>query len=237
LIGSTGILISDDKKSSGAPVRLGSPNPDRWHPLTRSLLERARRVGSSGECGSKRDAERAIRRFAGGTGNEKRLALEWVESAECAHDHLSGLGLDALLDIGPTSFWGRARPPVYSDEKAFDRAFEVRMMANELLSVERQDRMLMAPKLLAKATAMTANLSNEAVFEIRAVSAQIGWLETSLAYAAAHAISNVEALLSMGESERSVAIDHQLKIIEIYEGGLMATWEVADTLICVTRSA
>jgi hypothetical protein len=33
----------------------------------------------------------------------------------------------------------------------FDRAFEVRMVANELLGVGDHDRALMAPKLLAKA--------------------------------------------------------------------------------------
>jgi hypothetical protein len=52
------------------------------------------------------------------------------------HVHLSRFGLDALLDMGSTSFWRRAQPPVSSDEEAFDRAFEVRMVANELLDVD-----------------------------------------------------------------------------------------------------
>jgi hypothetical protein len=56
----------------------------------------------------------------------------------------------------------------------------------------------MAPKLRAKSQAISANLSIEEVFEIGAVSSQIGWLETSMADVAALAISNVELLLGDG---------------------------------------
>jgi hypothetical protein len=44
--------------------------------------------------------------------------------------HLREFGLDALLDMG-TRFW----PPVSPDAGAFDCAFQVRMMANEMLGV------------------------------------------------------------------------------------------------------
>jgi hypothetical protein len=91
-----------------------------------------------------------------------------------AFDHLSRFGLDALLDMGSASFWRRNQPPVSHDAGAFDRAFEVRMMANELLGLKEQDRTIMAPKLLAKSQAMSANQSDEEVFRVRAVSAQIG---------------------------------------------------------------
>jgi hypothetical protein len=64
-------------------------------------------------------------------------------------------------------------------------------------------------KLLAKSKAMSANASDEEVFWVRAVSSQIGWLETSMADAAAQAVSDVELMLSAGASEGSVAIDHQ----------------------------
>jgi hypothetical protein len=60
-------------------------------------------------------------------------------------------------------------------------------------------------------------------------------LETSLADAAAEAVSNVEMLLSTGASEASVAIDHQLKVFESCERGLLATWETPVELICVPR--
>jgi hypothetical protein len=109
------------------------------------------------------------------------------------------------------------------------------MMANELLGVEEHDRMLTAPKLLAKSQAMSANRSDEEGFRVRAVSAQIGWLETSMADAAGEAIANVEALLGLGISEGSVAIENQLMTFESYEYGLLATWETPDVLICVPR--
>jgi hypothetical protein len=56
---------------------------------------------------------------------------------------------------------------------------------------------------------------------VRAVSSQIGWLETSMADVAAQAVSNVELLLSCGGSENSAEIDNQLKIFESYEYGLL----------------
>jgi len=207
-----------------------------WHPLTRSLLERARRIDHGYQTPDRGQAECAIRRFSDASGWAKPLVIKWIDTPADAYDHLRDLGLDVLLDMGPTSFWSRSLPLI-SPEQAFDRAFGVRMIANELLRVEHHDRILMAPKLLAKADAMSANLPNEAIFRIRAVSAQIGWLEASLADAAAQAISNVEALLSMGESDRSVAIDHQLKVFETYENGLMATWETPNAFICVPMTA
>jgi hypothetical protein len=109
------------------------------------------------------------------------------------------------------------------------------MVANELLCVDEHDQALMAAKLLAKSQAMSANLPNEEVFRVRAISAQIGWLETSLADVAAQAVANVELLLTTGTSEGSVAIDHQLKFFESYEYGLLATWETPDALVCVPR--
>jgi hypothetical protein len=36
-------------------------------------------------------------------------------------------------------------------------------------------------------------------------------------------------------SEGSVATDHQLKVFESYECGLLATWETPDALICVPK--
>jgi hypothetical protein len=45
----------------------------------------------------------------------------------------------------------------------------------------------------------------------------LSWLETSIADAAANAVSNVELLLSAGATESSVTIDNQFKIFESYE--------------------
>jgi hypothetical protein len=68
----------------------------------------------------------------------------------------------------------------------------------------------MAPELPAKSNAMAAGASAGAIFEARAVAAQIGWLETSLPAAAIDALCNVEMLLSSGFSERTMPIYHQL---------------------------
>jgi len=70
---------------------------------------------------------------------------------------------------------------VTRDPRAFDRAFEVRITANELFGEDNHDRILLAPKLLAKSQAISANRSYEEAFRIRAVSSQIGWKETSMA--------------------------------------------------------
>jgi hypothetical protein len=230
----------------GCAILAGATHPARalanisaagqWHPLTRSLLERAARVGQGRHPLDKAAIERAIRQFADQTGQPRPLVIKWMDTPSDAFDHLSRFGLDAMLDMGSASFWRRAEPPAPLEADAFDRAFEVRMMANSLLGVDGHDRMLMAPKLLAKSQAMSANRSAEEVFRVRAVSAQIGWLETAMADAAAQAISKVELLLSTGVSEDSVAIDHQLTIFESYEHGLLATWETPDALICVPSS-
>jgi hypothetical protein len=208
---------------------------EEWHPLTRSLFQRAQRIGRGHSAPDREMAERTIWQFADASGWTKPLVIKWMDTPTDAHHHLSRFGLDALLDMGSASFWRRTQPPASHDEEAFERAFEVRMMASELLGVDEHDRTLMAPKLLAKSQAMSANSSNEAIFRVRAASAQIGWIETSMAEVAAQAVANVELLLSTGASEGSVAIDHQLKVFEVYGYGLMATWETPDALICVFK--
>jgi hypothetical protein len=130
--------------------------------------------------------------------------------------------------MGTASFWREAQPSVPCDFGAFDGVFEVRVTANKLLGVDEHDRILMAPKLLAKAQAISENGSDGEVFRVRAVSSQIGWLETSMADAAGQAVSDVELLLTSGGPESSVAIDNQLWIFESFECGLLATWETSD---------
>jgi hypothetical protein len=207
------------------------PVGGRWHPLTRSLLDRARCAGTRRETSDMRAIERVIGRLAESTGRDRRLAIKWMDTPTGAFDHLRRTGLDALLDMGTTSFWRRSQPPASRDAAPFYRAFEVRMLANELLSVQDHDAALMAPKLLAKSRAMSANEAAKEIFHVRAVSSQIGWLETSMV--AAQAVSNVELLLSSGAQESSAGIDNQVRIFEVRELGLLATWETPDALICV----
>jgi hypothetical protein len=213
------------------------PGSGQWHPLTRSLLERSRRANRCCDAPDKAMVERTIRQFAQASGSAKPPVIKWMDTATDAFDHLSRLGLDAVLDMGTTRFWRRVQPLISRDVHALDCALEVRTIANELLGVDEQDRLLMAPKLRAKSAAMSASASDEEVFRVRAVSSQIGWLETSMADAAAEAVFNVELLLCAGASDTSVAIDHQLKVFESYESGLQATWETTDALICVPRFA
>jgi hypothetical protein len=243
LIGGAGAALAGlvGAVHAGPDIRLsGIPSVDQWHPLTRSLLERARNIGRGRRAPDQAKAERAIRRLADTSGYTESgytepLVIKWMGTPADAHDRLSRRGLDALLDMRTTGYWRRFQPPASTDVDTFDRVFEVRMVANELLGVDAHDRILMAPKLRAKAQAISANLSDGEVFRVRAVSSQIGWLETSLADAAAQAVSNVELLLSAGASDSSVAIDHQLMVFESYECGLLATWETSDVLICVPK--
>jgi hypothetical protein len=83
---------------------------------------------------------------------------------------------------------------------------------------------------------MCGNASVEASFEIRAVAAQIGWLETCKPVAATAAVANVELFLSSGFSEHDEPIHHQLRVFEAYELGLLATWETPAAIICVPRT-
>jgi hypothetical protein len=223
------------RAASQGLVEPRGPGADEWHPLTRSLLERARMVGRGSSAPDRALVERAIRRFADSSGYTNELVIEWMDTPRDAHDHLSGFGLDALLGMGSASFWRRVQPPAPRDVDTFDRAFEALMLSNELLAVGERDRTLMGPKLLAKRQARSSNISDSEVFRVRSVCSQIGWLETSSAEVAAQAVSNVELLLSVGVSESFLAIDHQLRIFESYEHGLLATWETTDALICVPR--
>jgi hypothetical protein len=237
LIGGTCAAVARTFRDVGAS---GSPLPPfldtgKCQSLTRSLLERARKANRGCETPDRARVERTIRQFADASTWTKPLVIKWMDTPTDAFDHLSRFGLDALLNMGTARFWHLDQPSGSRDVEAFDRAFEVRMMANELLGVEEHDHALISPKLLAKSRARSANLSDEEVFRVRAVSAQIGWLETSMVDAAAQAVADVELLLSTGVPERSMAIDHQLKIFGSYEHGLLATWEIGDALICVPR--
>jgi hypothetical protein len=238
LIGAVGVALAGSLGGAVAgpsPLPPDIPDAGRWHPLTHSLLERARRTNLCRQAPDRAMVERTICQLADASGSTNPLVIKWMDTPSDAFDHLSRLGLDTLLDMGTTRFWRRFQPPISSDVKTFDRAFEVRMAANELLGVDDHDQLLMAPKLRSKTHAISANASDEEVFRVRAVSSQIGWLETSMADAAAQAVSNVELLLSTGAPERSAAIDHQLKVFESYECGLLATWETADALVCIAK--
>ena len=141
--------------------------------LAASLLDRARRIDRS--LPADEDAiERTIQQYADETGWTKPLVIKWLDSPTEVHQHLSGLGLDALLDMDAATFWRRCEPSVTADEELFDRCWSAKLEADRLLDVREAERALMAPKLLAKSRAMSNNLSPEEGFQDKAISAQIG---------------------------------------------------------------
>jgi hypothetical protein len=198
----------------------------RWHPLTQSLLDRARRAGQRLD---RPRVERIVHEVAAEHG---RLIIKWMENPTRAFEHMSRYGLDELVQMEIATFWPAPRPFPFTDEGAAERSFELYWQATHVLRVKEHDRALMAPKVIAKRRAIEAQFSSEAIFEVRAVASQIGWLETLLPAAAAKAVSAIEDLLSAGHGEDSLAIYHQLKVFEACEHGLLATWETAEALIC-----
>jgi hypothetical protein len=72
--------------------------------------------------------------------------------------------------------WRRARPQMSVDDDRLNSAAVLGGWIAGLVRSAGHDNALMAPKLLSKAR-VAENASAEAVFEVRAVAAQIGWLE------------------------------------------------------------
>jgi hypothetical protein len=212
-----------------------APRACPWHPLTQSLLDRAKRTASGPEAIDRRTIEQAVLGVARANGRDGPLIIKWLADPAQAVGYLSRFGLDELLRMGTTNFWhvpGLVRP---FDHAAFERAFDVQCLSADILRVEENDRALMAPKLAAKFTALASGTSEEELFAVRARLAQIGWLETSWAAAAANAIFETELALHAGEPEDCHVIDHQLRVFEAYEAGLLATWETPTAIICVPR--
>jgi hypothetical protein len=204
----------------GHPRPSGSDEPS-WHPLTQSLLHRARRASSIDGPTNMVQVERVIRETAGAQGCASPPVIKWKADPSDAFDHLSRYGLYALLQMGSASLWRRAGASIPFEEESLDSSLVLGGLVADIVGAEDHDRALMAPKLLAKSRAMAGNASAEAVFEVRAISAQIGWLETSMPVAAAEAVANIERLLSTGFSEHDEPVHHQLRVVEAYELGLL----------------
>jgi hypothetical protein len=149
---------------------------------------------------------------------------------------LRDYGLDELLEMAPATLWSRAALPPRADDRSLTNTRCVRLeVVWHIVGVEEHDRALMAPKLFAKAAAMTGGISAEGVFEARAIAAQIGWLETSLPAAACHAVDEIDFLLTSGMPEDDELIRHHLRAFRAYELGLLATWETPEGVVCIAR--
>jgi hypothetical protein len=221
-----------------ALTRLAGPSEAaRWHPLTRSLLDRARRAGSASEPADTARIERVILDLTGASGRSDKPVIKWLPDPFAAHDFLSGHGLDELLRMGTAEMWRRRASAVPFDDRSLDSSFVLRGLVADIVGVEAHDRALMTPKLLSKSRAMAEGWSAEAIFEVRAIAAQIGWLETCLPIAAPQAVADIELFLSAGLAEHDGPVYHQLRVFEAYELGLLATWETPDSLICIPTSA
>jgi len=196
------------------------------HPFTVSLLERVVGVGSAVD---RAKVERFIRQRAEYLGHRLPPVIKWLPDPQAAFNHLCRYELNDLLQIENAKFWREAGCPAM-DEETLDRWCVVRRLAIEGLRPDDHDRALMAPKLVAK---QNPSANPDAAFEARAVSAQIGWLETSIPDATVDALCRFEVVLSQGLSEASEPVHHQLGIIEAYQHGLLATWETPDEMVCV----
>jgi hypothetical protein len=206
-----------------------------WHPLTRSLLDRARRAVSAPGPADTALIERVILDLADASGRSDKPVIKWLPGPFAAHDLLSSHGLDELLRMGTAEMWPRRALPGPFDDRSLDLSFFLRGLVAEIIGIDHHDRALMAPKLLSKSRARLAGASAEAFFKTRAVSAQIGWLETCMPAVAAQAVANVELLLCACLSERDVQIHHQLRAFEAFELGLLATWDTPTAIICVLQ--
>jgi hypothetical protein len=204
-----------------------------WHPLTRSLLDRARRANATDGRADTASIERLIRDVASAQGCVNPPVIEWRTDPSDAFDSLKRLGLDALLQMSDAHLWRRAGPQAYADDDRLNSAAVLRSRITGLVRSAEHDNALIAPKLLSKDRVMAESASADTVFKVRAVAAQIGWLETCIPVVAAQAVTDVELFLSSGAPEES--IHHQLRVFEAYELGLLATWATPDALMCVPR--
>ena len=206
-----------------------------WHPFTRSLLDRARQASSVDGRANTAPIERLIHQEILTQGYANPPVIKWLAEPSDAFDYLSRLGLPELLQMDLARLWRRARPQVHVDDDRLKSAAVLESRIARLVRSAEHDEALMAPKLLSKARAMVESASAEAVFKVRAVAAQIGWLETCMPVVAAQAVTNIELFLSSGFSESDEVIHHQLMMFEAYELGLLATWETPGVVICVPR--
>jgi hypothetical protein len=236
LASSAGLALTGLVEPAVAHPRTDTTSRDEappWHPLTRSLLDRARRANRIDRRANTAIIERLIRDVARAQGCAKTPVIKWLADPFEAYAYLSQLGFDELLQMNNAQLWRRAGSKVDLDDDRLNSHLILGEVIGDTVRASDHDRLLMAPKLLSKARVMAENPSAEAVFKVRAVAAQIGWLETCIPVVAAQAVTDVELFCSAGGSEETKG--HQLRVFEAYELGLLATWETPSVVICVPR--
>ncbi|MFG3596481.1 hypothetical protein [Bradyrhizobium sp. RDI18] len=176
-----------------------------WHPLTLSLLSRAQRANTIDGRANMASIEHLVRVTAAIQGWTEPPIIKWLADPAEAIALLNGLGLHALLQMGNAQLWRRAGPAVDLDEDRLNSHLVLGGLIGNIVRASEYDRVLMAPKLLSKARVMAESASVEAIFEVRAIAAQIGWLETCLPIAAAKAVADIELFLSSGGSSSTTS--------------------------------
>lgn len=146
-----------------------------WHPFTRLLLDRARQASSVDGRANTALIERLIHQEVVAQGYANPPVIKWLADPFDAFAHLRRLDLDVLLQMGNARLWRRARPVIDIDDDRLNSAAVLGSWIAELVRLAEYDTALMAPKLLSKSKAIDGNRSAEAIFEVRAVAAQIGW--------------------------------------------------------------
>jgi hypothetical protein len=202
----------------------------RLHPLTRSLIERALRPGHRFDrpC-----VERIVRELAGERGPP---VIKWMDSPERAFQHLCRYPLDELVQMPIGQFWPAPPSGPVQDYAQLERSLNLYVLANRLLGVEERCGELLGARLDFRARLIGATPDPAAVFHAKVLTAEIGWIETSLPAVAARAIRAAEDLLLAGHAESSEPIYHQLMVFDAFEHGLLATWETPEELVCLSAS-
>jgi hypothetical protein len=131
----------------------------RWHPLTRSLLDRA---GRAEQRLDRPRVERIIHEVAEEHG---RPVIKWMEDPARELQHLSRYPLSELVQMPTTRLWLSPPSVTATNEEAAERAFDLYWHATQALRVEEHGRALMAPKLVAKERTMAAQSRPKAIFE------------------------------------------------------------------------
>jgi hypothetical protein len=216
-------------------VKEPDPAPEfELHPFTRSLIDTVSRSDHDFDL---LRVERLIRLRAETLGYRKPPVIRWLPDSRAAFDYLRRYELADLLRMENATLWREEDLPAIKDDTILDRWCVTRRFATEALRPDDHDRALMAPKLEAKRQLIARGADLDAILEARTMTAQVGWLETSISAAAVGAISNIDLQLARGLSDVSVHLHHQLLVIEAYQHGLMATWETPTELVCVPLSA
>jgi hypothetical protein len=127
LIGGAGVALAGLLKAVHAgpdPRPPGILDNVEWHPLTRSLLERAREIGVVSNAPERAMVERTIRQFADASGSVKPPVIKWLDTPADAFDQ-GCAPIDSRLDTAKICSDGRVHvdhaelPEVFGGGKTF----------------------------------------------------------------------------------------------------------------------